>query len=81
MLGNGRGATVFHSGSCSLSTARQVAPLTKDESGTGHSNHGRSCSRQQITLSALPELTSISIHLGMNSGLGNMVKVFWPAQI
>jgi hypothetical protein len=35
-----------------------------------------------MTLSALPELlTSISIHLGMNCGLGKKVKVFCPAQM
>ncbi len=63
----GRGATVFHSGLCVLSTARQVAPATKKLSGTGQLYHGRPASRKQMTLLLL---TSNSIHLGMRSVFG-----------
>ena len=63
----GRGATVFHSGSCVLSTARQVAPATKNLLGTGQLYHGRSASRKQMTLLLL---TSSSIHGGISAVLG-----------
>src|SRR6188768_1311476 len=74
--------TVFHSGVCALSTARQVAPAKNSAFGTGQLNQGRSASRKQMmSLLPPPPLTSSTIQCGISCGLGKKVNVFCPAQM